>query len=192
PQVVITMPLLEGTDGVRKMSKSYGNYVGIDEPPAEMFGKLMSISDELMWRYYELLTDLRVEEINRLRESASRGERNPRDLKAELAEGIIADFHSPSAARAAREEFDRRFRHKEAPDDVEERSLAAGTWKLARLLVETSLAPSMAEARRLIEQGGVRLEGERATQTDAELELTADRALLLQVGKRRFLRVRGE
>ncbi|HEV2762813.1 MAG TPA: tyrosine--tRNA ligase, partial [Pyrinomonadaceae bacterium] len=181
PQVVVTMPLLEGTDGVRKMSKSYGNYVGIDEPPAEMFGKLMSISDDLMWRYYELLTDLRVEEIQRLREAASSGGRNPRDLKADLAEGIIADFHTQPAARAAREEFDRRFRHKEAPDEIEERALASGTWKLARLLVETNLAPSMAEARRLIEQGGVRVEGERAAQTDAELELNAWRTLLLQV-----------
>ena len=191
PQVVITTPLLEGTDGVQKMSKSYGNYVGIDEPPAEMFGKLMSISDELMWRYYELLTDLRVEEINRLRDAAAHGERNPRDLKADLAERVITDFHSAAAARAAREEFDRRFRHKEAPDEVEERALAAGAWKLPRLLVETGLAPSMAEARRLIEQGGVRVEGERAAQTYAELSLTAERPLLLQVGKRRFLRVRG-
>ncbi|HYO64373.1 MAG TPA: tyrosine--tRNA ligase [Pyrinomonadaceae bacterium] len=190
PQVVLTSPLLEGTDGVQKMSKSYGNYIGINEAPAEMFGKVMSISDELMWRYYELLTDLRVEEIKTLRDAAASGGRNPRDLKADLAERIITDFHSPADAAAAREEFDRRFRHKEAPTEVEERTLAAGAWKLARLLVEADLAPSMAEARRLIEQGGVRLDGERLTQTDAELDLTAERALLLQVGKRRFLRVR--
>ena len=191
PQVVITMPLLEGTDGVQKMSKSLGNYIGIDEPPAEMFGKVMSITDDLMWRYYELLTDLTVEEIARLRAAAERGERNPRDAKVELARRIIADFHSPAAADAAEEEFNRVFKRKEVPDEVEERALAAGQWKLPRLLVEAQLAVSMAEARRLIEQGGVRVDGEKHTRPDEELELTPGRALLFQVGKRRFLRVRG-
>jgi tyrosyl-tRNA synthetase len=171
------------------MSKSLGNYIGIDEPPQEMFGKVMSISDDLMWRYYELLTDLCVEEIAALR-AAAKGELNPRDLKVELAKHIISDFHSPSAADAAEEEFNRLFRRKEVPDDVEERAVTSQTWKLARLLVETGLAPSMAEARRLIEQGAVRLDGERAARPDAEVTLAPDRALLLQVGKRRFLRVR--
>ena len=191
PQVAVITPLLEGTDGVQKMSKSLGNYIGITEPPQEMFGKIMSITDSLMWRYYELLTDLRPGEIAALRQSAEAGARNPRDLKVELARRVIADFHSTDAAVAAEEEFNRVFRRKEVPDEIEERALASGAWKLPRLLVETKLAPSMAEARRLIEQGGVRADGERVAQPDAQIELQAGRALLLQVGKRHFLRVRG-
>jgi len=191
PQVAVITPLLEGTDGVQKMSKSLGNYVGIDEPPQEMFGKLMSVSDDLMWRYYELLTDASAEDIERMRLSVAAGGLNPRSSKVDLAKRIITDFHSADAARAAEEEFDRVFKRKEAPDEVEERAVAAQTWKLPRLLVETELAPSMAEARRLIEQGGVRLDGERASRPEAEVEVTSDRPVLLQVGKRRFLRVRG-
>ncbi|HEY0100860.1 MAG TPA: tyrosine--tRNA ligase [Pyrinomonadaceae bacterium] len=189
PQVAIIMPLLEGTDGVQKMSKSLGNYIGINEPPQEMFGKVMSISDQLMWRYYELLTDLRVEEINELRAAAHAGARNPRDLKVELAKRIITDFHSATDAQAAEDEFNRIFKRKEIPDEIEERALTTGVWKLPRLLVETALAPSMGEARRLIEQGGVRVDGER--RTEDEINLDAGQTILIQVGKRRFLRVRG-
>ena len=189
PQVVITMPLLEGTDGVQKMSKSYGNYIGINEPAPAMFGKVMSVSDDLMWRYYELLTDLRTDEIAQLRAAAQAGARNPRDLKVELAKRIIADFHSASDAQAAEEEFNRVFKRKEVPDEIEERAVAAGEWKLPRLLVETALAASMGEARRLIEQGGVRVDGERLAAD--ELNLRAEQSILIQVGKRRFLRVRG-
>jgi tyrosyl-tRNA synthetase len=191
PQVVLITPLLEGTDGVQKMSKSLGNYIGIDEPPAEMFGKIMSISDDLMWRYYELLTDLSVADIKLLRDHAASGAAHPRDLKVSLAKRVIADFHSQSAADAAEAEFVRRFRNKEVPDEIETRAVAPQVWKLARLLVETGLAPSMAEARRLIEQGGVRVDGERAARAEAEVEVGGDRAPLIQVGKRRFLRVRG-
>ena len=191
PQVAVITPLLEGTDGVQKMSKSLGNYIGITEPPQEMFGKIMSITDDLMWRYYELLTDLLPDEIAALRQSAEAGARNPRDLKVGLARRVIADFHSTEAAAAAEEEFDRVFKRREAPDEIEERALAPGAWKLPRLLVETKLAPSMAEARRLVEQGGVRVDGERVSRPDAEIELQTDRALTLQVGKRHFLRVRG-
>ena len=188
-QVAMIMPLLEGTDGVQKMSKSLGNYIGINEPPQEIFGKVMSISDDLMWRYYELCTDISPTELSSLRTLAGRGERNPRDLKAELAKHIVADFYSTTEANAAEEDFIRRFRKKETPDEVEERTVAAGSWKLPRLLVELELAPSMAEARRLIEQGGVSVDGERAQQTD--LNVSAERAFLIQVGKRRFMRVRG-
>ncbi|HLM58191.1 MAG TPA: tyrosine--tRNA ligase [Pyrinomonadaceae bacterium] len=191
PQVAVINPLLEGTDGVQKMSKSLGNYVGIDEPPQEMFGKLMSISDELMWRYYELLTDQPPEAVERLRLSVKAGGLNPRSAKVDLARRVITDFHSAEAARAAEEEFDRIFKRKEVPDEVEERTLPAQTFKLPRLLVETGLAPSMAEARRLVEQGGVRLDGERAARHDADVEVASGRALLIQVGKRRFMRVRG-
>jgi tyrosyl-tRNA synthetase len=189
-QVAVVMPLLEGTDGVQKMSKSLGNYIGINEPPQEIFGKVMSISDDLMWRYYELCTDLAPHQLSALRTAVESGERNPRDVKAELSKRIVADFYSQSAAEAAEEQFVRRFRNKETPDDVEERVVAAGSWKLPRLLVELQLASSMAEARRLIEQGGVYVDGERAPQSD--LELGSDRSFLLQVGKRRFVRVRGE
>jgi len=189
-QVAMIMPLLEGTDGVQKMSKSLGNYIGISEPPQEIFGKVMSITDDLMWRYYELCTELSVPEIATLRENTNAGQRNPRDVKVDLAKRIVADFYSEGEARKAEEEFNARFRYKQAPEDIEERTLAEGSWKLPRLLVELQLAPSMAEARRLIEQGGVSVDGERRTQTDAEVNL-GDRSLLIQVGKRRFVRVVG-
>jgi tyrosyl-tRNA synthetase len=186
-QVCIVMPLLVGTDGVQKMSKSLGNYIGINEPPTEIFGKVMSISDELMWHYYELCTDLRSEEIAALRKAAEQGERNPRDIKVELAKRIIADFHSAEDARQAEEEFNRIFKRKEVPDEVEKRAIEEGRWKLPRLMVEHKLATSVAEARRLIEQGGVRLNGEKCTRVDYEVELLNGGKILVQVGKRRFL-----
>ena len=185
-QVAMITPLLEGTDGVQKMSKSLGNYIGIHEPPQEIFGKVMSISDELMWRYYELCTNLTPGDIAALRDS----DRNPRDVKADLARRIVADFHSEAEARKAEEEFNAMFRNKQTPDVVEERTLMAGTWKLPKLLVELGLVPSMAEARRVIEQGGVYVDGERRTQTDYEIDLKSDKSLLVQVGKRKFVRVK--
>jgi tyrosyl-tRNA synthetase len=172
------------------MSKSLGNYIGINEPPQEIFGKVMSISDDLMWRYYELCTDLSVPEIASLRESTNAGERNPRDVKAELAKRIVADFHSEADARKAEDEFNAMFRNKQAPDVVEERALPSGMWKLPKLLVELGMVSSMAEARRMIEQGGVYVEGERRTQNDFEVDLGPDRSFMVQVGKRRFVRVR--
>jgi len=187
-QAAVIMPLLEGTDGVQKMSKSLGNYIGINEPPQEIFGKVMSISDDLMWRYWELCTDLSVPEIASLRES----ERNPRDVKAELAKRIVSDFYSEAEARKAEDEFNAMFRNKQAPDVVEEKTLTAGVWKLPKLLVESGMVSSMAEARRMIEQGGVYVGGERRTQTDFEVDLSGERSFLVQVGKRRFVRVRGE
>ncbi len=189
-QVAMIMPLLEGTDGVQKMSKSLGNYIGINEPPQEIFGKIMSISDDLMWRYYELCTDLSPSAIASLREHTNGGQRNPRDIKVDLAKRIVADFYSEAEARKAEEEFNAMFRNKQAPDVVEERALQPGSWKLPKLLVELGLVPSMAEARRLIEQGGVYVDGERRTQTDFELSLRADQSHLIQVGKRRFVRVK--
>jgi tyrosyl-tRNA synthetase len=194
PQVALITPLLEGTDGVQKMSKSLGNYIGIDEAPSEMFGKVMSISDDLMWRYYELLTDASAGDIERMRSRASNGEVNPRDLKVELAKRIITDFHSKPDADAAEDEFNRVFRRKEVPDEIEERRVAPHSWKIAYLLHETGLAASVSEARRLIQQGGVRVNGERVSQGDTEFDVSADPVtipLLIQVGKRRFLRVRG-
>ena len=190
-QIATIMPLLEGTDGVQKMSKSLNNYIGINEPPQEIFGKVMSISDDLMWRYYELCTDLTPSAIAALRESTN-GHRNPRDVKVDLAKRIVADFYSDTEARKAEDEFNAMFRNKQAPEDIEERALASGVWKLPKLLVELQLAPSMAEARRLIEQGGVSVDGERRTQNDYEVNLSADHSFLIQVGKRRFARVRGK
>ena len=205
PQVAVVMPLLEGTDGVQKMSKSTANYIGINEAPQEMFGKVMSISDELMWRYYELLTDLRVEEIAALRAAAERGEKNPRDIKAELAKRIISDFHSAADANHAEDDFNRIFRDKQAPETIKDWWIPYGTYKLPRLLVEVPslaeplenetgteppFASSMAEARRLIHQGAVRINGERITDVNFELSVM-DTPVLVQVGKRRFFRVHG-
>jgi tyrosyl-tRNA synthetase len=188
PQVVITTPLLEGLDGVNKMSKSLNNYIGIDEPANEMFGKVMSISDDLMWRYYELLTDLSPSEISNLKSEISNG-RNPRDLKVNLAKLIIRDFHSQSDAQAAEDEFNRRFVKKEVPDEIEEVSIPAQTYKLADLVVASGLVATKGEAKRLIEQGGVKINGEKATSASAEIELTD--SLILQVGKLKFARLSG-
>jgi tyrosyl-tRNA synthetase len=187
PQVVITTPLLEGLDGVQKMSKSLDNYIGIDEEPNEMFGKVMSISDELMWRYYELLTDLSEPEISNLRSQIDEG-KNPRDIKVDLAKSIIRDFHSAKAAEAAADEFNRRFVQKEIPDEIEEKTFPAGTHKLADILAETGLASSKGDARRLIEQGGVKVNGEKATTANTDIAITSS-GVLLQVGKRKFLKV---
>jgi tyrosyl-tRNA synthetase len=191
PQVAFITPLLEGTDGVQKMSKSLGNYVGIDEPPGEMFGKLMSVSDDLMWRYYELLTDLTVSDIKWMRERAAYGEDNPRDFKVGLAKRIITDFHSEAEAEAAEAEFVRRFRNKEAPDEIEEITLPSGFRRVPELLLEAKLTSSKSEGRRLNGQGGVRINGERRI-GDAEIVFLApQQTILIQVGPRRFLRVRG-
>lgn len=187
PQVIVTTPLLEGLDGVNKMSKSLHNYIGIDEPPNEMFGKIMSISDDLMWRYYELLTDLSPSEISNLKAEIANGE-NPRNLKVRLAKLIIEDFHSSADAEAAEEEFVKRFVQKEIPDEIEEKTVAVGAYGLAQLLADTGLATSKGEARRLIEQGGVKLNGEKASTANAEVEISAE-GVLIQVGKRKFLKV---
>lgn len=189
PQVIITTPLLEGLDGVNKMSKSLNNYIGIEEPPNEMFGKVMSISDELMWRYYELLTDLTEMEISNLRSEIEKGE-NPRNLKVRLAKLIITDFHSAADAEAAEEDFTRRFVQKEVPDDIELKQMPAGTYRIADLLAVTGLTASKGEARRLIEQGGVKIDGEKASNSAAEISVS-DKEVLLQVGKRKFLKLIG-
>ena len=190
-QVAVITPLLEGTDGVQKMSKSFGNYIGINEPPSEIFGKVMSISDDLMWRYYELLTDLSLAEIAALRESAKSGERNPRDIKAELAKRIITDFHSGEDAIRAEEEFNRIFRNKQTPNEIEDRWVPYARYKLPRLLAEIPfLASSIADGRRLVSQGAVRVDGERVSDVNFEVDLTqVGHAVLLQVGKRKFVRV---
>jgi tyrosyl-tRNA synthetase len=189
-QVAMITPLLEGTDGVQKMSKSLGNYIGINEPPQEIFGKVMSISDELMWRYYELCTDLTAPQIAALCDEAALGQRNPRDLKAELAKKIVADFYSSGEAERAEHVFDQNFKFKQP--EFEPLAVQSGKYKVVDLLIATNLIASKKEARRLIEQGGVSVNKERCTRPDLEIDLTeSDRKVLLQVGKRQFLEVFG-
>ncbi len=188
PQVVMTLPILEGLDGVQKMSKSLGNYVGITDSPDSMFGKLMSISDDLMWRYFELLSWRPAAEVARLAEEVQAG-RNPRDVKMELAGEIISRFHDAQAARQAADDFVARFRRGEIPDDLPEVRLPAPADGLliGNLLKQAGLAPSTSEALRLIAQGGVQLDGERVS--DKGLKLAAGGSHVVQVGKRRFARV---
>lgn len=189
PQVVITTPLLEGLDGVNKMSKSLNNYIGIDESPNDMFGKVMSISDELMWKYYDLLTDLSPTEISNLKSEISEG-KNPRDVKVNLAKLIIKDFHSVDAAQAAEDEFIRRFVEKAAPTEMEEVAVEPIVYRLADLVVASGLVASKGEARRVIEQGGVKIDGEKATAGAAEIDLSAGGTLVIQVGKLKFARLK--
>jgi tyrosyl-tRNA synthetase len=185
-QCVLTMPLLEGLDGVEKMSKSKGNFVGISEAPSEMFGKLMSVSDTLMWRYYELLSFRSLQDIAALRARTEAGA-NPRDAKVALAQEIIARFHSPAAAQAALEDFEARFRHGAAPEDMPELNLeGAGRLALPALLREAGLAASASEAVRSLEQGAVRIDGERVSD---RAHVLAAGTYVLQVGKRRWARI---
>jgi tyrosyl-tRNA synthetase len=188
-QVVITLPLLEGTDGVNKMSKSLGNYIGIAESPDEMFGKLMSVSDDLMWRYLELLSSEDMRTIEQWRHDVKQGA-NPRDTKVRLAMEMVARFHSQSAAQAAYASFVARFQKGEMPAEIPEVELEGHGKGMAipRLLKESGLTSSTSEAIRLMKQGGVRVDGERAE--DPGVEIPAGQAHIFQVGKRKFMRVR--
>jgi tyrosyl-tRNA synthetase len=189
-EVAVTMPILVGLDGQRKMSKSLGNYVGITEPPGEMFGKLMSISDALMWSYYELLTDVQSAELAALRSDVETGKRHPMDAKMDLARRIVADFHGAQAGAHAAEQFQRVFRDREAPEEVPVRKLPReGKKKLAALIAECGLAPSRAEAERLIKQGGVEIDGARVEDVRHELDLSRAGSFLLRAGKKKFLRI---
>ncbi|OZI29607.1 tyrosine--tRNA ligase [Bordetella genomosp. 7] len=185
PQCVLTMPLLEGTDGVEKMSKSKGNYIGISETPESMFGKLMSISDTLMWRYYELLSFRSLEDIATLKAGIDAGA-NPRDAKVALAQEIVARFHSPRAAEDALAAFQARFRDGAIPENIPEINMAGAPLGILKVLREAGLAASGAEAQRNVEQGGVRVNGDRVE--DKSLQLQAG-TYVLQVGKRKFARV---
>ena len=188
PQVVLTMPLLEGTDGVQKMSKSLGNYIAIDEPAEDMFGKLMSISDELMWRYFELLSAKSLDEIAQLRKRIAGGA-NPRDAKFELAVEIVDRFHGAGKGAAERDRFIARFREGALPENIPETQIhvAGANMKLANVLKEADLATSASAAYRLIEQGAVRVDGERVSARDAALK--AGSTYLIQAGKRGIARV---
>ena len=188
PQVVITMPLLEGLDGVQKMSKSLGNYIGITDPSNEMFGKIMSISDELMWRYFELLSFRPMEEIEGFRKEIESG-LNPRDVKFRLAEELVERFHDRAAAIEAREAFIARFQKGAMPDEMPEVKVASvdGALAIAQLLREAGLVQSSSEGLRMVKQGAVKIDGEKVE--DSGLEIVTGTTHVYQVGKRRFARV---
>ena len=186
PQVILTMPLLEGLDGIQKMSKSLGNYIGIHESPTEIFGKVMSISDELMFRYYELLTDVPAREIARMREEIAGNKLNPMDAKISLAKAIIADFHSATSAAAAEAEFIKVFRHKEVPDEVQVLPLAADE-ALVDFLVRHAILASRGEVKRVHAQGGIYLDNERPD--SITVMLRQGRSYLLKIGKRKFYKI---
>ncbi len=188
PQLVMTMPLLEGLDGVDKMSKSKGNYIGITEPPGEMFGKVMSVSDELMWRYFELLSFRSLQDIEDIRARVDAGG-NPRDAKFELAMELVARFHNDKAATAAKEEFIARFQKGAMPEDMPEHELESddGSLGIAYLLQRAGLVSSTGEAFRMIKQGAVKIDGVRVE--DRALKLDAGTEAIYQVGKRKFARV---
>jgi tyrosyl-tRNA synthetase len=200
PQVVMTVPLLVGLDGVEKMSKSLGNYVGVTEAPGVMFGKLMSVSDELMWTYYELLTDRTPADIAALKAEVGSGALHPRRVKVDLAKAIIGDFHSAEAAAAAEAEFDRIFVKKEAPDAVREVQVQGGAApegdnsttvyvsdSLNRILAKCGLAESGSEATRKIKQGGVKIDGAKVS--DFGWKVPGPGSYLLQVGARQFVKL---
>jgi len=188
PQIVMTTPLLEGLDGVQKMSKSLGNYIGITDPAGEMFGKIMSISDDLMWRYFEVLSFRTLEDINALKQSVEDG-MNPRDAKFELGQEIVARFHSEAAAEGAKQEFVSRFQQGAMPEEITEVTLQSqdGRLGIAHLLKLAGLVSSTSEAFRMIKQGAVKIDGQRVE--DRGLELEAGTTNIYQVGKRKFARV---
>ncbi|MEC7641741.1 MAG: tyrosine--tRNA ligase [Nitrospinota bacterium] len=188
PQTVLTMPLLEGTDAVNKMSKSLNNAIGITESPKEMFGKIMSISDHLMWRYYELLSNISIQDLQTLRQQAEAGEVNPRNVKAKLSGEIVERFHSREKAEQAAREFENIFQKKKLPDEIP----TSATWGpepmwVCKILADHSLVKSTSEARRLIQQGAVSVDGEKIS--DLDLKLNGEKNYLIKVGKKKFLQI---
>ncbi len=186
-QIIVTVPLLEGTDGINKMSKSYGNYVGIDEPPDIMFGKLMSISDELMLKYYELLSDITIDELKDLKDGIKNGKVHPRDAKVKFAKEIITRFHNREAAETAHLNFERVFREKEIPEDIETieiKSSEIERW-LPKLLLNIGMVSSTSEGKRMINQGAVLINGDKVKTEDTPIS----NELVIKVGKRRFKRI---
>ncbi|MEW6244127.1 MAG: tyrosine--tRNA ligase [Bacillota bacterium] len=187
PQVMMTMPLLEGTDGTHKMSKSLNNYIGINESPRDMYGKTMSIPDELMLKYYELVTDVPVLELRQIERQLRDGTAHPRDVKMRLAREIVSLYHGASAARQAEEEFVRVFQCGGLPEEMSEFRVSPGSVRIVRLMVDSGLAASNSEAKRLIAQGAVRVNQDRVS--DPDLELRVQEEMIIQVGKRKYVRV---
>ena len=192
PQIVLTLPILEGIDGVQRMSKSIGNYVGVTEEPAQMFGKIMSIPDTLVIRYFRLVTDAAEDSVEEKSRALAAGSVNPRDVKSELAATIVKMYHGEAAAARAREEFDRVFRDKGLPDDIPLVEVRSDGEKLGivTLLRDSGLASSSSDARRLLKQGAVEVDGVKVCDEAAQVPLSRDKELLVRVGKRRFARVR--
>jgi tyrosyl-tRNA synthetase len=189
-QVAFTMPILVGLDGSRKMSKSLGNYVGITETPDQIFGKMMSIPDELMWSYYELVTDRAPEEITKLKSDVSNGTTHPMDIKMLLAQEVVSGFHSQAAGRKASEMFQRVFRDRQAPEEAPVKNVAAGTPQMIKtLLTALGLTTSVSEAERLVKQGAVEIDGQRIDDPRKEVDLRKGRNFLLRAGKKTFVRV---
>uniref|UniRef100_UPI0040569783 tyrosine--tRNA ligase n=1 Tax=Candidatus Electrothrix sp. TaxID=2170559 RepID=UPI0040569783 len=189
PQVVLTMPLLEGLDGVQKMSKSLGNYIGVSESADDIFGKILSMSDELMFRYYELLSDLSQEKISQLQQDMEQGKVHPKAVKVQLAKELVARFHDQDAADAAEKNFEQVFKRHELPDDILEKQLNAegATIWLPKLLLEAGLVKSTSDGRRMVKQNAVSVNGEKVADVNAEIPTDAE--VLLKVGKRRFCKV---
>jgi len=192
PQVVMTMPLLEGLDGVEKMSKSLNNYIGITEPPNEIFGKIMSISDPLMLRYFELLTDVSSSQVSQWKKDIQNNTVHPKDLKVQLAKLIVSDFWSEDDAKKAALEFDRIFKQKEQPEDMQEIELKNAAMPLIDLIIEQNILPSRGEAKRLIRQGGLYLDGQRVEDLGAVLNIGLKEEIILKVGKRKFFKLIAE
>ena len=190
PQVIMTMPLLEGLDGIEKMSKSLNNYVGITEPPGEIFGKIMSISDPLMFRYYELLTDESLFQIEKWKRDIKEEKLNPKDLKSRLARLLVSDFCGKKEAEKAAQEFDRIFRKKEIPSEIEEIEVQAQGILLIDLLANQDIFPSRAEAKRMMRQGGVYLDEQRIEDITYKLDLRKKSEYILKIGKRKFFKIK--
>ena len=189
-QVAFTMPILVGLDGSRKMSKSLGNYVGITETPDQIFGKMMSIPDELMWSYYELVTDRTPEEITKLKSDVSSGTTHPMEIKMLLAQEVVSGFHGEAAGRKASEMFQRVFRDRQAPEEAPIKNVAAGAPQMIKTLLTTlGLATSVSEAERLVKQGAVEIDGQRIDDPRKEVDLRKGRNFLLRAGKKKFVRV---
>ena len=189
PQVIMTMPILEGLDGVKKMSKSLDNYIGINEPANDMFGKIMSLSDDLMWRYFDLLSFRPLPEVRAFKQAIENEGMNPRDIKFELAMEIVARFHDPQAAELAKQDFIQRFQKNQTPENIPEVNLSSSDqpWLIGTVLKQAGLVSSTSDALRMIKQGAVKIDGERIE--DGKLEIDVTKPAIYQVGKRKFARI---
>lgn len=189
PQCILTMPILEGLDGVNKMSKSLDNYIGVNESPKDMFGKTMRVSDQLMFRYYELLTDLRPSEVAQLKADVESKKKHPREVKVNLAKFLVARFHSPAAAQNAEDEFNRIFVDKGLPDQIDDFKITAQNIGLAQLMTLSALTASNGEASRLIVGGGVSIDQEKVSDSKLKLDLKSGSAFVLRAGKKKFIKI---
>ncbi len=187
PQIIITMPLLAGTDGVEKMSKSYNNYIGISEAPKEIYGKTLSIPDNLIYTYFELATDIPNKELKEIKAKLEDPKTNPRDVKRQLARALVATYYDETSAKEAEEEFDKIFIKKEIPDEIPEHKIKTNELNILDLILEVSFAPSKGEARRLVVQGGVTVDGEKID--DIKTTIKFDKEKILKVGKRKFVKI---